>query len=303
MTDEDATRDAWLLDTHQHLVFPSRFRYSWTDSVPALKDRAFTPADYWRLADPGGIRAALFMETGVDDPFWQDETRHLVKLAADPANRIAGIVAGCRPEDDPERFDQWLEELADAPVAGFRRILHTEPDELSTSAAFARNVRELGRRGKSFDLCFLERQLPLAVELAAQCDGTTLVLDHCGVPDIAGGRPESWRRHIRELARMPHVCCKISGVVAYCPPGVTLEPAIRPYVEYCVEQFGPDRLVWGSDWPVCNITSGVADWTAMFRRLVASESPDTQRAIFRDNALRLYGVDGHRIAAPRTADA
>lgn len=294
MTDESAA--GVLLDTHQHLIFPDRFRYSWTDSLPALANSRFTLAEYREATASSGILGTLFMESAVDDPYWRDETRYLASLAALPANRIVGIVAGCRPEEPARVFDAWLDELAAAPVTGFRRILHTQPDDLSTGAAFVRNVRELGKRGKSFDMCFLERQLPLAVRLAAQCDDTTLVLDHCGVPDIAAGNAESWRGHIRQLAAFPNVACKISGLVAYCPPDVPLEPAVRPYVEYCAERFGTGRLVWGSDWPVCNATSNAGDWAALFRRLMSSESAAARRAVFVENALRIYALDSRGIA-------
>lgn len=289
MTDEGAADG--LLDTHQHLVFPDRFRYSWTDSLHALAKRRFTLAEYRDQAAASGILATLFMESGVDDPHWREETRYVASLAALPANRIVGIVAACRPEESARDFDAWLDELSAAPVVGFRRILHTESDDRSTTASFVRNIRELGKRGKPFDLCFLERQLPLAIRLAAKCDDTTLVLDHCGVPDIAAGNAEAWRRQIRQLARLPNVACKVSGLVAYCRPETPLEPAVRPYVEYCAEQFGTDRLVWGSDWPVCNSTSSIADWAALFRRLMASESAAARRAVFVENALRLYALD------------
>jgi predicted TIM-barrel fold metal-dependent hydrolase len=279
-----------LLDTHQHLVYRDLFRYSWADSVPALREGSFTLADYRAAATGAGVGDTLFMETGVDDEFWQDETRFILALATDPENRIAGVIAGCRPESDADSFDAWLDELAPTRVVGFRRILHVMPDELSTTEGFVRNVRQLGKRGKAFDMCFLERQLPLAVTLARRCDNTRLVLDHCGVPDIAAGDFAGWKEQISRLAALPHVCCKISGVVAYCPPGRPLDAAVRPSVEHCIEAFGWDRLVWGSDWPVCNVTSNIRAWSAIFRELLAAESADVRHAVFRGNAAKVYGL-------------
>lgn len=279
-----------LLDTHQHLIFRDRFRYSWTDPVPALSAGDFTPGDYWSQAAEIGVSRTLLMETGVDDDYWQDETRYMLSLAEDPANRIAGIVAGCRPEADAGSFDAWLDELASTAVVGCRRILHVEPDELSASAGFARNVRQLGDRGMTFDMCFLERQLPRAVALARSCDGTRLILDHCGVPDFASGNFASWEREIRRLAELPHVCCKISGVIAYCPPGEDPATVIRPYLEHCMEAFGPDRLVWGSDWPVCNLTADIKTWASLFRELLASEPDEVRRDVFMRNAVAIYDL-------------
>jgi predicted TIM-barrel fold metal-dependent hydrolase len=279
-----------LLDTHQHMIYRDRFRYSWTDSIPALRAGDFTVSDYWGPAAEIGVSKTLAMETGVDDDCWQDETWYMLTLADDPANGIAGIVAGCRPETDAGSFDAWLDQLASTAVVGFRRILHVVPDEVSASAQFVRNVRQLGKRGKTFDMCFLERQLPRAVALARSCDDTRLILDHCGVPDIASGNFESWKRQIRRLAALPHVSCKLSGVIAYCPPGRDPATTIRPYLEYCMEAFGRDRLVWGSDWPVCNLTADIDTWGSIFRQLLASESDDVRNAVFMGNAVEIYDL-------------
>ena len=119
---------------------------------------------------------------------------------------------------------------------------------------------------------------------------TQLILDHCGVPDIAGGAIDPWREHIRNLAKLPNVACKISGVLAYCKPGEATLEAIKPYVDHCIESFGADRLVWGSDWPVVVINSTLPDWIRIARQLVARLSPTEQRKILHDNAVRVYGV-------------
>jgi predicted TIM-barrel fold metal-dependent hydrolase len=288
LTDRDVPEP--LLDTHQHLVYSDRFRYSWTESIPALGAGRFTLSDYWAEAAPATVGRSLFMETGVDDEYWQDETRFILSLASEPESRIAGVIASCRPELDPNGFDSWLDELVPTKVVGFRRILHVVPDDLSASAQFVRNVRQLGKRGKTFDMCFLQRQLPVAVALARKCDGTRLILDHCGVPDIAAGEFDGWKKEIRRLAALQHVCCKLSGVVAYCPERHPLASTIRPYIDYCVEAFGWDRLVWGSDWPVCNTTTNIGQWASIFRSMLASESADVRRAVFIGNASRIYGL-------------
>lgn len=288
MTDGNAQEP--LLDTHQHLVLSDRFGYAWTDGLPMLRDRAFTLADYRRATAGCGIGRTLFMETAADEADWQDEARHVRALAGEPDNGIAGVIASCRPESDADAFDAWLDETADARYVGYRRILHTEPDDLSDSDGFVRNVRAIGERGRTFDLCFLQRQLPLAFALAERCDNTQLVLDHCGVPDIASGDFSGWRSQIRKLAALPHAHCKLSGVVAYCPEGSDIADSVRPYIEFCIEVFGADRCVWGSDWPVCNLTCGVADWVATFRSILAGESADTRRAVFSGNAERIYAI-------------
>ncbi len=103
--------------------------------------------------------------------------------------------------------------------------------------ALFRNVRRAGSLDLTFDLCFLARQLGIAQELPRKCPDTQFVLDHCGVPDIAGGIVESWRAAIRDLAGLPNVACKISGVLAYCSPENATVEAVRPWVEHCIESF------------------------------------------------------------------
>jgi len=278
-----------ILDTHQHLIYPDRNSYAWTAGIPALADQAFTYEDYSTAAAGCGITRTLFMEADADR--WQDETAMVLAMADDPDTIIDGVIANCRPEDG-EGFDAWLDTIADTRVVGLRRILHTEPDALSQDDAFAANIRKLADRNLTFDLCFLARQLPIAIELAGRCDGVQLVLDHCGVPAIAAGAMDPWRAHISDLAAMPHVACKISGVIAYCEQGAGTADTLRPWVEHCIESFGWDRIVWGGDWPVCNLNGDLGQWVAASRALVAAEDEANQRKLFHENAVRIYGIPG-----------
>lgn len=279
---------ARLLDTHQHLVYPEVLGYGWTDGVPALEGKSFTLADY-RALTSGAVGGTLFMETGVDDKDYQKETRFVAETMARGETPILGIIASCRPEEEAG-FDAWLEECTALPVCGFRRILHVVDDEMSRSESFRDHVRAIGRRDRTFDMCFLARQLPIALELATACDNTRLVLDHCGVPDIAGGDIETWRGHISALAGLPHVSCKLSGVLAYCAPGEAGMEAVRPYLDHVVASFGTDRVVWGSDWPVVNMTSDLPAWIAGFEAFLDGFSENEAAAIAHGNAERIYKV-------------
>lgn len=276
-----------LIDTHQHLVYPDIAGYGWTDGIPPLANQPFTLDDYQGLADEQSVGRTLFMETGVDDADYQAEARFVAKLAENPHSRIAGLIASCRPESD-EGFSAWLDECASLNVVGFRRILHVMPDDLSQSETFRRNVGEIGKRDLVFDICFLERQLPIAAELAAACDNTRLVLNHCGVPDIAGGNPDPWRSHMRDLAAQPNVTCKLSGLLAYCAPGEASLETIRPYVDHVLEVFGPGRIVWGSDWPVVNLANGLPDWISVTQTILSGLSAHEAEQIARKNASDVY---------------
>lgn len=278
-----------LLDTHQHLVYPAQAGYSWTAGIPALADQSFSLEDYAGLTGDAVI-GALFMETGVDDADYQAETRFIAGLAADPAQKILGMIASCRPEEN-KGYDAWLEECAGLPVVGYRRILHVMDDSLSQSDVFRRNIRKLGQAGKTFDMCFLPAQLPIAAALAKACDNTSLILNHCGVPDIAGGDMEPWKKDITALAALPNVACKISGLLAYCASGTANLATIQPYIDHVITAFGADRLVWGSDWPVVNMANGLPDWLDNTQAFLAAFSTVDAEKISHKNATRIYNLE------------
>jgi predicted TIM-barrel fold metal-dependent hydrolase len=276
-----------LIDCHQHLIYPDQFPYSWTDGIPALASQSFTYEDYLKQIKGLGQVRTIFMETSPDDPHWQAETQFIKFIAEKEDTLIDGLILNCRPETEAN-FEAYIASVQHPKLVGFRRILHVVPDDISQSPRFVSNVRKLAAHHLTFDLCFLARQLPLACELADKCPEVQMVLNHCGVPDIAGGVLDPWREHISELAQRPNVACKISGLLAYCAPGNATMEAIQPYVEHCIEAYGWDRLVWGSDWPVVCMTADLRQWIATTRELMVNEDESNQKKLFYRNAERIY---------------
>lgn len=274
-----------FIDTHLHLIYREKLGYSWTAGIPPLATGDFTLGDYAALTAGRGVAGALFMEAGVDDADYQTEARLVAGLVGQQG--LLGQIASCRPEDDAG-FDDWLDECAALHVHGFRRILHVMPDELSQTKTFRRNLTKIGARGWTFDVCMLARQLPIALDLAQACPDQTLVLDHCGVPDIAGNGFEPWAASIAALAALPHVNVKLSGISAYCAPGTANLMTLKPWVDHVLSAFGTDRVVWGGDWPVVNLGSGLPDWIALSRTLLQDLSVAEQDQIAQVNAKRLY---------------
>lgn len=274
-----------ILDTHQHLIFRDRFDYAWPEKIPALAHCSFTYQDYLEASADTGITNTIFMEADCDH--WQAETDEVLGMVADPSTVISGVIANARPED-PKGFDSWLDHVADTATVGLRRILHETTDDVSQAAVFRQNLKKLAARDLTFDLNFLARQLPIAAELVNEISEVQFVLDHCGVPDIASGETRDWQLWIKTLSGFPNLACKISGITAYCAPGTATLDKLRPIVEHCIECFGWDRVIWGSDWPVCNINSTVKDWTDITKAIVGREDKTNQQKLFRDNALRLY---------------
>jgi predicted TIM-barrel fold metal-dependent hydrolase len=281
-----------IFDTHRHLIYADRLRYPIAETVPVLAGRSFLNEDYAAAIDGTGITSTLFMETTAEA--WREEFDLVHELAEQPESLISGIIAQCPPED-ATAFQPWIEAHLDRGLCGIRRICHTEPDAFALQTAFVANVRLLSSYGLPFDLCFLGRQLSVARELAMLCPNTQMVLDHCGVPDIAGGEWESWKTSITALALLENVSCKISGVLAYRRPGqaATLN-VVRPYIEHCIACFGWDRVVWGSDWPFCNQSTTVREWVAVSRELVRGEPEQNRRKLFNENARSLYRLKATR---------
>ena len=278
-----------LLDTHQHLVYREKASYGWTKDIPPLAEGNFTLDDYKTLTEGLGIGGTLFMETGVDDPDYQQETRFVKSLADNSDNGMIGLISSIRPESD-EAFETWLEETIEMGVVGYRRILHVMPDDTSQSDIFRNNVRKIGISGKTFDICFLPGQLPIACELAKACENTKLILNHCGVPDIAGDGLDPWRQDIKALAQIPNVICKLSGLMAYCAPGTSSLETIEPFVDHVLNCFGPNRMVWGSDWPVVNLAKGLPEWIAVTRKILGKLSADEASSIAYGTAQIVYKV-------------
>ncbi|HTJ56176.1 MAG TPA: amidohydrolase [Devosiaceae bacterium] len=273
-----------IIDTHLHLVYLDKFSYPWLSEEPTI-NRQWPVDEYFAQAESLGIDTALHMEVDVDETDIEGETRFMTKVHP----RVIGAIAGGRPEY-PD-FADWLQTLAGIEgVRAVRRILHTMPDELSQAPEFAHNLRRLPAYNLGFDLCVRADQImTVGLPLVQKCPDVQFVLDHCGVPDIAGAGLDPWRGHLREISRLPNVACKISGIIAYAgdkPTAATLQP----YVEHVIECFGWDRVVWGSDYPVCTSAANLVEWVGITRKLIAGASAGEQAKLLSDNARRLYRI-------------
>jgi len=275
-----------IVDTHQHLWDLDLFSYSWLQSFPSL-NRSYRMADYVRATKDLNVVESVHLEADVDEAFMSAETQHLLSLADQPDNPLEAIVACGRPES--EDFRAYLDKIiGHKRLKGIRRVLHTQPDSLSQSRTFINNVNSLVDYGLSFDLCVLARQLPLAINLVSRCSGVMLVLDHCGVPEVKERTLDPWRAYIREIATFPNVYCKISGLVAYADPKNWTAEDLRPYIEHVIECFGWDRVLFGSDWPVCTLSTSLRQWVEALRVITMSAGETNQRKLFHDNGVRVY---------------
>lgn len=275
------------IDTHQHLLYPETFSYSWTNELPPLQ-KPFRLDDYEMAASSTKVTSTLFMEVDVDDGQSRAEAAFFCNLA-EQDNILAGVIASARPENTG--FEDYLQEINHPRLKGIRRIFHVQPDDLMRDARVRSNIARLAEHRLTFDLCVLQRQLPLAADLVKACPDTQFILDHCGVPDIAGNGYADWLPKIQSIASLENVACKVSGIVAYTDEKTLNADSLRPYVEGVIEAFGWDRVVWGSDWPVCNLTASLPTWTELLNQILEGESENNLERLFAKNTRRIYNLD------------
>jgi predicted TIM-barrel fold metal-dependent hydrolase len=149
-------------------------------------------------------------------------------------------------------------------------------------------VKVLNSYNLSFDLCVLARQLPIAIHLVQQCPSVSFILDHCGVPQVKEKALDPWRAYLREISGFPNVSCKISGLVAYADPLNWTAEDLRPFVEHTIECFGWDRVMFGSDWPVCTLSAPLEKWVETLSLLTQDASEEQRNKLFHENARRIY---------------
>ncbi len=282
-----------IIDAHQHLWDLDQFSYSWTAKQPAL-NRSFRLSDYYEATRGLTIAKSVHVEADVDEDFMLEETLHALALAGKDDNPIAGVVAAARPEYDD--FREYIERIAGRRrLVGVRRILHTEPDEVSTTTTFVENVKSLEDYDLTFDICVLARQLPRAIALVKECPNVGFILDHCGNPNLrhdAGEEEfERWREDLREIAGFPNVVCKISGVVVNTDLTNWTAETLRSTVDHVIASFGWDRVMFGSDWPVCTLAASFKQWVETLSLLTRDAGAENQRKLFYENALRVYRLE------------
>jgi predicted TIM-barrel fold metal-dependent hydrolase len=285
-----------IVDTHQHLWDLDQFSYAWIEAQPAPGDlaggrpglkRSFRMPDFLDAIAELGVEKTVHIEADVDEPHMLGETRHVLALADAPGNPLSGVVACARPEDSD--FRNYLGQiLAHPALKGIRRVLHTMPDDVGQGQTFKDNVRSLAEYGLSFDICVLARQLSIAIRLVEYCPDVSFMLDHCGVPQVKEKVLDPWRADIRRMASFPNVCCKVSGIVAYADPERWTPADLRPYVEHVIECFGWDRVMFGSDWPVCTLSATFRQWVEALMTITAAASEADRMKLFHDNAMRVY---------------
>jgi L-fuconolactonase len=279
---------AGRVDAHHHLWDPGRRAYPWMDESVAAIRRPFGVADLDAAAGPEGFEATIAVQAVSS----VEETEELLDAAAAPG-RVAGVV-GWVDLADPE-VAATLAALRARPggrsLVGVRHQVHDEPDpDWLLRDQVLEGLAAVADAGLVYDLLVRERELPAARVVAERLPELTLVVDHLAKPRIREGAMEPWTGGLAALARHPNVACKVSGLVTEADWTAWTPAQLVPYVAHAAEVFGPERLLFGSDWPVCLLAAGYAEVVAAATEALdrAGLGPAEREAVLGANARRLY---------------
>lgn len=247
--------------------------------------RDFLPSHLAPLAAQAGLSGTVAVQARQS----LAETNWLLDLADAHPELIRGVVGWLPLREQGPAIAATLDTYASRPaLKGVRHVLQGEPDAYMADPAFNAALDTLPSRSLAYDLLVFARQLPSALALVDRHPGLTIVLDHIAKPVVQGPPPADWIKNLRELARRPHVACKFSGVVTEVPGWQWTPSLLLPYFDAALDAFGPSRLLFGSDWPVCQVAADYLDWHRFVENCVAPLNASEQSAILGGNATRLY---------------
>jgi len=275
-----------LIDAHQHVWDPATADYPWlTDELAAIR-RRFGPEDLAPSLAAAGVDGTVVVQSRSS----LDNTRELL-VTAGATPFIAGVV-GWVDLTDPA-IAETIAELRAGPggdrLVGIRHQVHDEPDpEWLLRADVRRGLRAVGRAGLAYDLLVRTRELPAAVTVARDLPGVRFVLDHLGQPAIGRGEREPWASLLAGFASLEHVAAKLSGLVTEADWKSWTVAGLQPYVNDALAVFGPARLIFGSDWPVCLLAAPYDVVLATARSLTTGLSEAERSALFGATAETIY---------------
>ena len=292
--------DLPIIDTHQHLWDLVQFQPPWLSGADAKISAKHDMSNY--LSETAGLSVvkAVYMEVDVALADQDKEADYVLAIiAAKKSPTVAAVISG-RPGS--EKFGVYMNRHRTNPlVKGVRQVLHPDTAErgLCLQPQFVKSIQLLGEMDKSFDLCMRPTELVDGASLAQKCPDTRFIVDHCGNADPAAWKPkakqtaapghtvEQWKADMGKLAKLPNVICKISGIVARAPKGWTPED-LAPTINFCLDEFGPDRVVFGGDWPVCKLGASYAEWVNGLKHIISARPLGDRKKLLHDNAVKHY---------------
>ena len=273
------------IDSHQHFWRYDPGRDGWITEEMAVLKRDFLPKELIQRMREAGVDRTIAVQADQSET----ETHFLIDLAEENS-AIAGVVGWVNLLD--KNIDERLECFSrHTKLRGFRHIVQAEHDDrFMMREDFLRGVAALARHNFTYDILIYARQLPAAVEFVQRFPAQKFVLDHLAKPSIKAGEIDAWANNIRALARNRNVYCKLSGFVTEANWTNWNAETLRPYLDVAFEAFGTDRLMFGSDWPVCLLAASYSQVKEVIENYTRDFSPSEKENIFGLNAARFYGL-------------
>ena len=276
-----------ILDTHQHFWNPDRGDYHWmTQDVPVLA-RDYLPDHLRPELRKAGVNQTILVQAAQTAA----ETDFLLKIAEE-TDFVAGVIGWLDLEDEnfPAVFEQ--KQTRHPKLIGVRPMLQDLPDDRwITRTEVIKNLTYLASRKIVFEFLTYTRHLPFVLQVLDQVPGLHAVVDHISKPEIKTGKLEPWKDLMSRVARHENVFCKLSGMVTEADHNGWRPDHLRPYIEHVLDSFGEDRVMFGSDWPVCLLAASYAEVINALRTVVADRlSPNGLTKLFSDNGRGFYGI-------------
>jgi L-fuconolactonase len=275
------------IDAHQHFWIYDPREYGWIDDSIASLRRDFLPGDLKPELEGSGFGGAVAVQARQT----LEETRWLLELAAS-APYVRGVVGWVDLRSPQVR--SHLEAFAGNPkLVGIRHIVQSEPDDrFLLQPDFLQGIAVLGEFDLAYDILIYPKHLPVAAEFVHRFPGQRFVLDHLAKPPIKSGEVHSWARGIRDLSSSPNVFCKLSGLVTEADWHQWKREHFTPYLDTAFQCFGPERLMIGSDWPVCTVAASYAQTIDLVKNYLSQYGQEVHEAVLGRNAARFWRLGG-----------
>lgn len=284
-----------IVDTHQHLWDLTKFDLPWTES-PEVKSlaKSFISADYLAAIEGLNVVKSVYMEVDVAPTQQSKEADYVIDICEKGKTPMVAAVISGRPNS--VEFHDYITKYSKSKyIKGVRQVLHSKetPAGYCLTPKFVNGIKLLGDLGLSFDLCMRPGELLDGVKLVDQCPKTRFIVDHCGnmsvqsKDDVLRAR---WMKGMTDLAERPNVVCKISGLIASAHPNNWKPQDLAPNMRYSMDAFGPDRIMFGGDWPVCTLAASYRQWVEALHTITADLTEVNRKKLFHDNAVKFYGL-------------
>lgn len=273
-----------IIDSHQHFWKYDPVNYSWINDDMQVIRRDFLPGDLAVVLNENKVEGCIVVQADQTE----EETDWLIILAS-KNDFIQGIIGWVDLHSDKieERLRHYLQFNK---VKGFRHVLQGEEPSFMLQKDFLNGISKLDEFGFAYDILIFPHHLEAALQLVEQFPQQRFVIDHVAKPYIKDGKIDEWKAGMAKLAQHPYVYCKISGMVTEADWHNWTAEQLKPYLDVVVESFGIDRLMFGSDWPVCLVASSYSKWLQTIQNYFESFSEEDQEKIFSGNAARFYNL-------------